>query len=269
MNKRMSFSEARQPQLERIGDARLRAAAAQCLAIGDKFAQQRDLLERDSHLSDVGRRAKITDAVRVHARDLRDARKPILEAQQNLDRLRGQIKPVAIDRTDVVAAMERQEIRAFIRGLSSQDKISALLKNNDPKILDAVLDAPAALSGIEEQHYAAALAARKEQLHGPALMEIEQLKTVIDEANAVAQTARRDLMSTSDLQPDEFEKIVAPIETRRHAPWIVKMGDDQPIIRVRPEKSGTDELHQPATPDEIRDGKFFKNEAEYLAERAA
>jgi hypothetical protein len=60
---------------------------------------------------------------------------------------------------------------------------------------------------------------------------------------------------------------VKPITTRQIAPWLVKNGDS--VVRVRPEKFGTPELNQPATEDEIRDGKFYKDQAEYLADRAA
>jgi hypothetical protein len=38
--------------------------------------------------------------------------------------------------------------------------------------------------------------------------------------------------------------------------------------KVQYEKRGTAESHRPATPDEIREGKFFKDHAEYLADVA-
>jgi hypothetical protein len=271
----MSYAKRNANILDRIdrhaahpSTAALRKAAEACFTIAEKFAKHRDSLERDGFLTPAGKRAKLTEALtKQFARDMRDARAPIEAAAKDIELLRGNIKPVQVDRTDVVAAMERAEIRAFIRSLPSADKIAALLNHADPKILDAVLDAPAALSGVPEQHYAAAKEAREEQLFGPQLKEIEALQAVVDEASAAATIARGDLRSVTALDEREFESLVGPIENKKAAPWLVKRGDR--IIRVRPERVGTGELNMPATEDEIRDGKFYANEAEYLADRAA
>lgn len=247
---------------------KLIAAATNCLAIAEKFAAQREQLDRDVNLSDLGRRAKITDATKSHARALRDARVPIAEVAQQIENLRGKIKPVAVDRTDVVAAILRAEIRTYMRGLGTQDQIAALLKQSEPAILDAVLETPAALSGVAPEHYAVAKETRERQLHGPALKQIAELQTIVDEADAAAQVARNDLAVTSGLDQADFEKVVRPIETRQQAPWLIKAGEGK-ILRVFPEKRGTHEMYKPAEPDEISDGIFFKDEAEYLASCAA
>jgi hypothetical protein len=246
---------------------KLLQAATNCLSVAEKFAAQREQLERDGHLSEIGRRAKLTEATKAYARDLRDARAPIAEAAKQIENLRGTIKPVQIDRSDIVSALERAEVRAFIRGLRIPEQITALLKQNDPKILDAVLEMPAALSGVAPEHYAAAKAAREEQLHGPVLKQVSELQTVVDEADAAAQIARNDLVTASGLQQFDFDKIIGPIESRKQAPWLLQQGAS--VVRVRPEKRGTPELYLPATPDEISDGRFFKTEAEYLANHAA
>jgi hypothetical protein len=246
--------------------AALRKAAENCFTIAENFAAHRDLLERDGQFTAQGKNARLREALtKTVAHDLRIARKPIDDARQEIERLRGGIKPVQVDSTDVVAAMERAEIRAFIRSLPSTERIAALLTQPDPKILDAVLSAPAALSGVAEQHYSAAKSAREEQLFGPQLAEIDALKAVVDEANAAATIARGDLRSVLQIEEREFSQLV----DREPTPWLVRMGADQPVLRVRPENVGTDQLHQPATPDEIRVGRFFKDEAEYRADRAA
>jgi hypothetical protein len=258
-------------RLERFAEhpamPKLRDAAANCLAIGEKFANQRQQLERDGHLSEIGRRAKLTEATKAHARELREARAPIREQADRIASLRGQIKPVAVDRSDIVSALERAEIRAYVRGLRTQDQITALLKQNDPKILDAVLEMPAALSGVAPEHFQIAKAAREQQLHGPLLKEIAKLESIVAEADAAAKVARNDLAAASGFDHIDFEKIVGPIESRKQAPWLIKSG--AAVIRVRPEKKGTPELHPLATPDEILDGQYFKDEQEYRENHAA
>jgi hypothetical protein len=249
---------------ENPATARLAAAAAECLTISEKFANQRELLERDGYLTPEGKRAKLAEALtKQFARDMRDARVPIEAAAQEVTRLRGEIKPVQVDRTDVVAAMERQEIRAFIRGLSSQDKIAALLKQADPKILDAVLDAPAALSGVPEQQYAAAKAAREQQLFSPQLQEAAALQAVVDEANAAARVARNDLATVVEMDQTSFDKIVLPIENKKAAPWLLKQGEK--VVVVVPGAT----TYQEATEDQMREGKFYADMPEYQRDRAA
>jgi len=63
----------------------------------------------------------------------------------------------------------------------------------DPQILDAVLDAPAALSGVSAEHYALAKAAREKQLHGAKLDAAEALEAVVSEAAACTAVACNDL----------------------------------------------------------------------------
>src|SRR6266481_4377901 len=127
----MSYAQRNANILDRIdryavhpSTAALRKAAENCFTIAENFAKHRDFLERDGFFTPEGKRAKLTEALtKTFARDLRDARKPIQDAAKDIERLRGNIKPVQVDRTDVVAAMERAEIRAFIRSLPSGEKI--------------------------------------------------------------------------------------------------------------------------------------------------
>jgi hypothetical protein len=79
--------------------------------------------------------------------------------------------------------------------------------------------------------------------------------------------AFNDLKLHSGMDDRAFTDLAAPITNRKNAPWLAKSGDT--IVRVRPEKKGTPELHQPATEDELRDGIYFESEAAYLASRAA
>jgi hypothetical protein len=271
----MSYAKRNAGILDRIdrhaahpSTAALRRAAENCFTIAENFAKHRDFLERDGFFTPEGKRAKLTEALtKQFARDMRDARQPIEAAAKDIERLRGEIKPVPVDRTDVVAAMERAEIRAFIRGLSDKDRIAALLQQPDPKVLDAVLDAPAALSGVPEQHYAAAKAAREEQLFGAQLAEIDALQAVVDEANAAATIARTDLATVVGMDHASFDQIMLPIENKTAAPWLVRNGET--VLRVDPTKRGTAEFQLPASIEEIREGKFYENEAAYQQDRAA
>jgi hypothetical protein len=186
----------------------LRKAAEQCLAIAQKFSDQRDELERDGRYTIEGKRERLKEMLPAATRLMGDARAPIDGAKKGLERLRGELKSAPVDRTDAVAEMRNAEIRAYVRGMESSLLRSAAILS-DPRIRDAVLDQPAALSGIPEVDYQRAKAARDEQvqeaLNGPKLREIEALEPVVGEADAAAGIAQNDLTSLAEI--DESQRL--------------------------------------------------------------
>jgi hypothetical protein len=153
-------------------------------------------LLQDGRYSAAGKQAQLAELRATQERLMADARAPIDSAMKGIDRLRGQIKPAPVDRTDAVAEMRRAEIRTYMRGLTDLARKGKLLSPQpDPSILDSVLDMPCELSGVTAEDYALARQAREEQLHGPKLREIEALQAVVGEADAAASIARADLAS--------------------------------------------------------------------------
>jgi hypothetical protein len=72
-----------------------------------------------------------------------------------------------------------------------------------------------------------------------------------------------------------FDDFARPIETRRNAPWLQKTKNVDGvelvvrIISADPGYDGKSAASRPATPDEIRDGKFYASLEEFRADRAA
>lgn len=174
--------------------AELRKAAENCFAVAQKFSNQRDEVAGDGRYSAEGKRAQLAEVRTKSERLMQEARGPIDSAAKGVERLRAQIKPAPIDRTDAVAEMRRAELRTYMRSLKDTERMAKLLSPQpDPAILDAVLDAPAALSGVSDEHFALAREAREKQLYGPQLRAIEALQAVVAEADAAASIARADL----------------------------------------------------------------------------
>jgi hypothetical protein len=183
--------------------AALRKAAEACLAIAQNFSNQRDELERDGRLTLAGKREKLKEAYAGAQPRMRDARGPIDSAAKNLERLRGELKPVpAVGRTDAIAEMRDAEIRSYLRSIASSLDRSALVLS-DRATREAALGAPAFMSGIPQKDYEAAKSARdaelQEQLNGGKLAEIAALQAVVDEADAAAGIAQNDLVSLAEI----------------------------------------------------------------------
>ena len=188
--------------------AELRGAAERCLAIAQNFSDHRDELQRAGFYTAEGRKAKLSEALTKQvARQMREARAPIDAAAKGVERLRGQIKPAAVDQSPV-AEMRRAEIRAYVRNLPAPARMAALLDKPDPKVVEAVLDAPAFLSGVLDDHYASAKAAREEQLYGSQFRAIEALQAVVEDADVAATIARTDLASVAEMDKAAFDNLV-------------------------------------------------------------
>ncbi|WP_299806684.1 hypothetical protein [Tardiphaga sp.] len=248
----------------------MRGQLAKCLDVAEAFSQDCERVAMNRDLSEVGRANALKTILQRAVRDLRDARKPVDDLRKTLETKRSAVKSPPFDKTDLVGALNRQELRAAMRGMDTA--VRAGLITTDPTFADALLEQPPVLSGLTPNEgflVQAAQEARLKTLFGPQLAEIAELESTLNEAAGIAAVARNDLQTKAGMPQLEFDAFATPIEQKLRAPWLVKMGDDQPVLVVQYEKKGSTDLHRHATPDEIRDGKFYASEAEYLAERAA
>jgi hypothetical protein len=241
---------------------------ARALDLAENFAGDVQFLQLDKNLSDAGRENARSAKLRAAIRDLRDARAPLDEMQKKLDVKRAAIAMPKFDAGDIVGFLRRQELRQTLRSMNDAGQRALLIE--DPQFADALLEQPPALSGLlpaEQFIVDQAREKRLASLYGPQLEEIAALEQTVAEARSIADIARNDLKLHSAMDDRTFTEFVRPIENRMDAPWLAKSGDS--IVRVRPELKGTPQLHQAATPEEIREGIFFESEAAYQASRAA
>jgi hypothetical protein len=86
---------------------------------------------------------------------LRKAQNAIARARKDVALRRGKLKLKEPDKTNVVAALERQELRAWVHGLSQADRDKIFNGGGervDPAIVEAVLFAAPELSGVAPSH---------------------------------------------------------------------------------------------------------------------
>jgi hypothetical protein len=231
----------------------------------------------DRRLSDEGKKEKKQGHLRKALRELRDLQKPIDEFHSATEAMRAKVKRPVFDKTDYVAAMLRKELRDLARNMSFGQRAAHLAGPTRSKaFVDAILefeDDPW-MSGIdvfnqnELQVFEAAKEERLRDFHGPLLDQIAERDSTEREARMIPTVVRNDIASDSGLSRDDFEAFAKPIETRQNAPWLKRSNDaaGKEIIVVIDVGSHTAPI---ATADQVRDGKFYKDHAEYLADRAA
>jgi hypothetical protein len=255
----------------------LRSSLAKCFDIAETFQGDVEYIALNDGLSPRGRDDERQAKLRAAIRDLRDSRAPIAEMQQKLDTKRAGIAMPPFDPKDIVGFLRRQELRAALRSMAAGQRELTL---NDPAFADAMLEQPPVLSGLflaedfkgtispeiqtNRDIVAAAKQKRLANLFGPQLAEIDELEKTVTEANMIADLARNDLQLHSGLDRRVFEEFVKPVETKAATHWLRKDADG--TIRVIDLEKRVGRV---ATEREILDGKYYRDHAEYLADRAA
>jgi hypothetical protein len=200
---------------------------------------------------------------------VRDFGAPVSEMRSRLDGIQASIKSPAFDKTDVAAALGRQEIRAALRGMSLADRAALLVGDGvDERFVSAVLEQPALLSGTPKELYERALTQHLEGLFKAEIAEGEALDTEIAEAEAALTVAKQDLARVSGLPPHEFDALATQVYSKRNAPWLKRTTDIEGNVTVEvvPLQGGAARI---AGPDDLRDGKYYASYEDYQADRAA
>jgi hypothetical protein len=262
--------------LQKLERHPLKQTLAKILDAAEAFQGDIEYLSLNTDLSPRGRDNARRAKLRAATRDLRDAKAPIAEMQKKLDAKRKAVAMPQFDPKDVVGFLRRQELRAALRTMDTGLRELTL---NDPAFADAMLEQPPVLSGLflvedfkgtispeiqrDRDTVAAAKQKRLAGLFGAELAEIEALQETVDSANMIFDLAQVDLKLHSGMDDRAFAEFVAPIMNRQNAHWV--MEDGKTICEIR---NGNAE-YRLGSPDELRDGVKYPNEAAYLASRAA
>jgi hypothetical protein len=266
--------------LQQIANNPFRKVVAPAFDIADDLIKDLESVRLDRNLSEEGRQKAAQGHLRRAIRDLRDIKKPLEEYHAKTQEMRAAVKTPVFDPADIVGFLKRQELRSTLRSMANAGQRELLLE--DPAFADAMLEQPPALSGLQPQQigedkskgnhdYLLVEAAKKrrlESLFGPQLAAIAAREAIESEALMIANVVRGDIAADSGLEPREFEAEVKAVESGVNAHWLRKDKDWDGnekiyVIDVQNHRSRI------ATPDEIRDGQFFKDLAEYQASRAA
>jgi hypothetical protein len=176
--------------------------APRVFAIGNDFEKAVEDVGRDGRLSQQGKREKAQGHLHKARRDLLDLQKPVDEYRAQTASLRSEIKTPSYDKTDIVAAMTRRELRDRA-ALMSFGQRAALMSGptRDTNFIDAVLEQAAWVSGFnvhnpnELELYEEARQSRLRDLNGPLMTALEARASVESEIAMVIDIVRNDLES--------------------------------------------------------------------------
>jgi hypothetical protein len=262
------MSERYEQLIQRLSNHPLKGLLKGALEASEKLTDRAAAIQNNKFLSDDGRAKESRAQLKAALRDVRDAGIPIDEMRSRLKDIRASIRPVSFDKGDLAGALARQEIRAYVRTLPLGERAALLVgEKAEAMFVDAILEQPGALSGLDSNLYDRIREQRLEALHTNENFQAEELTREIAEASAALQVAKQGLQRASGMKDHEFEQLATEVFSKRAAPWLKHDSvNGNPTIIIVPLRGGPS---RPATPDEIRDGKFYRDLAEYQADRAA
>jgi hypothetical protein len=199
---------------------------------------------------------------------LHRARQTIKNAKAELSELKAKVKPLATDKTDLVSAMLRAEMRDWLRSKpqAERDKITSDPEKLDPQIAQAVMEMPAALTGVSEMHRDALIQRAVQAEHGETIAQIEELERGIELAEKAVESSRYEIRKDTGLDQRTFDELAAPIEQKQHSPWLKKVVENgKEVVRVVrwSDTNKSSGIFPLATADELANGQFFEDREAY------
>lgn len=135
----------------------------------------------------------------------------LLHAKRSAEAMRKQInawwaslQPPAPDKSDMAAAVLRSEMRAMLREMPNGSRIKMLLSDDvDPRILQAVLEAPDAMSAITGDLREKIVARSIERDHPDDVRAIKEAEDALQLVDVSVRVAFEAVRSAGDFKSDE------------------------------------------------------------------
>jgi hypothetical protein len=106
-----------------------------------------------------------------------------------IDEQRAALHPKAPDRADVVGEMQRREVRDWLRGLPEAERMRVALETKDDLIKDAVMFAPAELSGLQPNIKQTVIENIVQENYGSQLAKLNSLADGLENVQAAIAVA--------------------------------------------------------------------------------
>src|ERR1019366_8010762 len=198
---------AKTPLLKRFSNAphvaNLKSIVESSFALGALIDSAKKRSADDLNLSAAGRTAHVAKVAQDNILPLVQvtaaARKMM---RYNADR-RSSLKPPVPPRDDTVGELRRQELRAFARSLKLAERLPFALDHPE-----AILDAPAALSGLPQDQFSKVRETYLAAKFAPEIAEIDILDEDLSTVRAAHDLALNELRSNSGMPEREFDRMV-------------------------------------------------------------
>jgi hypothetical protein len=214
------------------------------------------------------KQATLNSALSDVVPSLHRARQTIKNAKAEVEALRSKITPLQTDKTDLVAAMLRAEMRDFLRAMPQAERNQYMSKNLDrldPQMAQAVMEVPVEMTGISGTQRDVLIERTLQAQHGDTIAEIKELERGIELAERAVEAGRDEVRKEAGVDQKVFDELAAPIEAKQTVAWLRRRaGSDE--VRVIDLERGVERL---PTPEELANGIEASSLDEFNARKAA
>jgi hypothetical protein len=184
----------------------LKSIIESSFALGEMIDSAKKRAAADLNLSEAGRAAHVSKVAQDNLLPLVQ----VTAAARKMDRYnadrRANLKPPVPPRDDVIGEMRRQELRAFARSLKMADRLPFALEHSE-----AILDAPAGLSGLPDEQFLKVRESYISAKFGPEIAEIETLDEDLATVKAAHDLALNELRANSGMSEQAFTTMVKKV----------------------------------------------------------
>jgi hypothetical protein len=184
----------------------LRSIVESAFALGIAIDSAKKHAADDLNLSASGRTAYVSKVAQDNVRPLVQVTASMRKMGRYNAAQRENLKPPQPSRDDLVGEMRRQELRAFVRGLQMSERLQFAIEHPE-----AILDAPAALSGLPEDQFSKVRESYVAAKFGPEIAETETLAEDLLTAQAARDLAMNERRVNAGLSEREFGKMLDKI----------------------------------------------------------
>jgi hypothetical protein len=225
-------------------------------------------------LTDIGRQKQIKEAIfRDTVPAMHRGRIELAKARQEVEKRRAALAPPKADPADAAAAVRRQEIRTYLRGLDDKAREAFVRKSKaDAEITMAIIEQPAALSGVRDTLRDLILNEAMESKYAPQIAELHLIEEAIEVAASAIEGGRSEAHAEAAAidpalrDPDRFNALAAGIEAKTPAVWLQSFQESgAEVIRaaVWDDETQTRGTWKVATPEQIEVGILAKTRDEF------
>jgi hypothetical protein len=251
--------------------ARLRQAYLGALDAVDRVGERKAEALKSGKFTEAGATDHVSEFIfKELSPTFKRGRNVIDKAKAEAKALREKIRLEAADKGDLVGALQRREMREFLRTMPDKQRneyVSKRRDNMDPALALAICELPAEFSGVLETDRNDLIDRALQAQHGEAMTQLRELEEAIEIAESAVETGRDEVRTETGLNPQTFDHRAAQFENKSETPWLKRMTENgQEVVRViRWAKDGSTGTGALPTAQDLETGKFFKDRAEYDA----
>lgn len=174
----------------------LETAFLASLAYMDRPADIRKKLASDGTLTDKGIANALVAEIGKTVGQLKRDMALVARRRQTIEAKRADLGTMKFDKSDAAGAIRRMELRAYIKSLPHSEKIEVLLKNKEASLVEAVLELPGQVSGIDPKLHGDVRAQYVLDNHADTFDRLNAEEKMLGEVEAVQAVARNTIIDS-------------------------------------------------------------------------